>query len=46
LKKRPEGRLLEDFLDEFIEFHDRFLQFLDFFEDQILIHFFADFFLL
>ena len=38
--------LLENLLDDFIELQNRFLQFLDFFTDDIVINFLADFFLI
>ena len=41
----PEGRLLDQLFDDCIEPQNRFLQFLDLFEHQIVIHFLADFFL-
>jgi hypothetical protein len=43
--KRFEGRLLEHLFDDYIEFQNRFLQFLDFDPSEIVIHFFADFLL-
>lgn len=38
--------LLENLLDDFIELQNRFLQFLDFYTDDIAIDFLADYFLL